>query len=412
MKKNQKAWSVLAAATGINFIAGLLYIWSVISRGLVQEMGWTSKQASLPYTCATISFVVAMMVFGRIQDKMGPKVTVVTAGALIGTGLILSGLFLSPWTMVLTFGIMTGAGIGISNVSTTPPAVKWFPPRKKGMVTGIVVAGVGIASVFYSPLSHSFIATVGIARTLIYIGVFALVMILLFSRFLANPPENHLYVEETGKRQTAKQQEKAPADLHSPDVDSHLMLRRLDFYLLWIMLAFASAAGLMIIGHAASITKVQIGWEGGFILVGMLAVFNAAGRFIGGAISDKIDKMTLLRIIFLVQAMNMLLFTSYRSVPMLAVGVALAGLSYGATFSVFPSTLMHLYGVKHFGANYGLMMSAWGVGGIIGPMTAAAVFDASGGYGPAYLIAFSLLVVASVLTIFFKGMTGIRGVKI
>ena len=366
MKMDKKAWRVLAAATGISFLAGLLYIWSVIAGGLVQQFGWTSKQASLPYTVATVCMVLAMAVFGRVQDKFGPRLTGMLSGLLIGIGLILSGLVSDPLLMVITFGIITGTGIGISSISTTPPAVKWFPPARKGLVTGIVVAGIGIASVFYSPLAHTLIETAGISATFLTIGVGALVLIVLLALLLVNPPAGYIAggtieAADAGKKDAVK------LVTHAPDVATRNMVRRADFWLLWVMFAGSSAAGLMIIGHAASITKVQIGWEGGFILVGMLAVFNAAGRFIGGAISDKIDKMTLLRIIFLVQAMNMLLFTSYRSVPMLAVGVALAGLSYGATFSVFPSTLMHLYGVKHFGANYGLMMSAWGVGGIIGP---------------------------------------------
>jgi MFS family permease len=162
--KSTKGWTVVLAATGINFIAGLLYIWSVISKGLITELHWSSKQASLPYTVATVAFVISMAIFGKVQDSKGPKLTAMISGILMGGGLILSGFTSSPMLMVLTFGIITGAGIGISNVSTTPPAVKWFPPEKKGLVTGIVVAGVGIASVFYSPLTHSLIESAGISK--------------------------------------------------------------------------------------------------------------------------------------------------------------------------------------------------------------------------------------------------------
>lgn len=397
MKMDKKAWQVLAAATGISFLAGLLYIWSVIAGGLVQQFGWTSKQASLPYTVATVSMVLAMAVFGRVQDKKGPRVTGMLSGILIGTGLILSGLVTDPMLMVITFGVVTGTGIGISSISTTPPAVKWFPAERKGLVTGIVVAGIGIASVFYSPLAHTLIEKAGISVTFLSIGIGALVLIVLLAQLLVNPPAGY---RAGGTAAVTNAGEKATVTpiSHAPDVSSHDMIRRADFWLLWAMFACSSVAGLMIIGHAANITRVQVGWNGGYLLVILLALFNASGRFLGGAVSDRVGKTTLLRVVFLVQALNMLMFARYGSVPLLAVGVSVAGLCYGATFSIFPAAVMERFGVANFGGNYGLLMTAWGAGGVIGPMTAAAIVDGTGAYRIAYLVACSLLVIAAVLT--------------
>ena len=98
-----KGSRVVIAAAGINFIGGILYIWSVISKGLVNDLGWSSKEASLPYTIATVSFVIAMVFFGRLQDIKGPRLTATIACILIGSGLILSGLIINPLTMILTF---------------------------------------------------------------------------------------------------------------------------------------------------------------------------------------------------------------------------------------------------------------------------------------------------------------------
>lgn len=122
---------MLWVATATNFIAGLIYIWSVISKSLINDLNWTSKQASLPYTVITVSFVIAMVIFGKIQDMKGPKLTVTLGGILMGTGLILSGIFTEPNIMILTMGVIAGAGIGTINASTTPPVVKWFPHEKR-----------------------------------------------------------------------------------------------------------------------------------------------------------------------------------------------------------------------------------------------------------------------------------------
>lgn len=413
MTDSKKAYGILAVATGINFTAGLLYIWSVMAKGLVQQMGWSSKAVSLPYTVATVSFVIAMVVFGRLQDRKGPRLTAALSGTLIGLGLVLSGFAKSPAMMVVTFGVLVGAGIGISNVSTTPPAVKWFAPSKKGMVTGVVVAGIGLASVFYSPTANALIRSVGISMTFMILGVCAFVVILALSTLLVNPPVGYVPSgaasggAASGGAAAAKPgsatAKKAGTVSHAAtgvivDIDSRTMLRRPDFVLLWLMLAFASAAGLMVIGHAASIAKVQAHWEGGFVLVILMAVFNASGRLFGGAISDRIGKTTLLRVIFGLQAVNMLAMLFASSIPALACCVAVAGLSYGATFSIFPAIVMEKYGMRNFGANYGFIMTAWGLGGVIGPMTAAAVLDATGAYLGAYMTAFLLLAVAVVLT--------------
>lgn len=392
-----KGSRVVIAAAGINFIGGILYIWSVISKGLVNDLGWSSKEASLPYTIATVSFVIAMVFFGRLQDIKGPRLTATIACILIGSGLILSGLIINPLTMILTFGIISGIGIGASNVSTTPPAIKWFAPEKKGMITGIVVAGVGLSSIFFSPLANYLMSSVGISKTFIYIGIGALIVAVAFAQMIENPPVNYVPrgLDNAGRKPKSKIS-------NVTDSTWREMLKTKDFYKLWIMFGFSSSAGLMIIGHISNIAKVQIDWESGFLLVIFLAIFNTLGRFVGGTISDKIGRINLMRMIFSIQAINMFMFSKFENIPTLAIGVAIAGICYGAAFSVFPATISDLYGTKHFGVNYGLIFTGWGVGGVIGPMTAAVIFDTTKAYSISYLVASILLVISALIAFTFK----------
>nr|WP_320134047.1 OFA family MFS transporter [uncultured Holophaga sp.] len=391
-KLPSRAWVVLWMATGVNFLGGLLYIWSVVGKALIKS-GWTSKQASLPYTTATVAFVISMFLLGRVQDRKGPRFVGTLAGIFTGTGMILSGLVHSPLLMTLTFGVLVGAGSGTINVSTTPPALKWFPSAKKGMITGIVVAGIAFASVMYAPLVTYLIGVYGVSRAFIIVGVALLILMVGFAQFLCNPP--------VGYDPNAGAAKAAVAD-SSTDMDWRGMLKTADFYKLWIMFAFSASAGLMIIGHAANIAKIQGHWEKGFLLLILLAVFNAAGRFMGGTVSDRIGRINLMRIIFVLQALNMLFFRHFLSIPLMALGVAIAGLCYGGSFSVFPATTADKYGMKHFGGNYGAVFTAWGLGGIIGPMTAAAILDNTKSYSMAYMVAFVLLVVAILVSFTFR----------
>lgn len=396
-----RAWTVLWAATGLNFLTGILYIWSILSKALITELHWSSKQASLPYTVATISFVVFMVFFGKIQDSKGPRFTATFSATLMGIGLILSAFTTSPAMMLITFGVIAGAGIGIGSISTMPPAVKWFSPDKKGMVTGIVVAGVGMASVFFAPVTNALLLSVGISKAFLFNGIGVFLIGLVLARLLKNPPLG--FIPE-GKSKEDRAQ--APATF-AKDLTVREMVKTPSFYKLWLMLAFSSSAGLMMIGHAANIAKTQVNWEGGYLLVALLAVFNTIGRFLGGAISDKIGRINLMRIIFSLQALNMLLFSHYQSISLLVIGVAAAGLNYGAIFSVYPATTVDFYGIKNVGANYGTLFTAWGVGGIIGPMTAAVIYDATKSYNTSYLIACVLLLLSIVITFTF----GVSGKK-
>jgi MFS family permease len=399
-----KPWAVLATSFGINLIIGILYIWSIISKALVNDLHWSSKQASLPYTFVTVVFVIAMAVFGKLQDLKGPRITATVASIMMGCGIILSGMFISPVMLVITFGIIAGAGIGTANVSTVPPAVKWFPPGKKGMVTGISVAGIGISAVVYSPISNALLHSVGISKTFIYLGIGALVLMVILSRFLVNPPAGYTPASTGLKNKAAS----SAADPPAKDLGLRDIIRKSSFYRLWIMFAASSSAGLMVIAHAAKIADVQISWQGGFYLVILLSVFNAAGRILGGTVSDKIGRINLMRIIFGLQAVNMLLFTFYSNIALLAAGIAVAGLCYGASFSVFPATIIDLYGIKYFGTNYGVIMTAWGFGGIVGPMMAAAVFDASGNYDLAYIISGTLLILTLLITFAFRKVKAVK----
>lgn len=396
IKPIAKPQQVLIAAVGINILLALLYIWSIISKELIIQYNWSSKQASLPYTASTIFTTLAMVLFGRFSDSKGPRFIGTIGAILQGGGLILSGFTMNPVIMALTFGGILGLGGGFLTISATPTPAKWFPASKGGLITGLVSGGVGIASIIYSPLANKLLSTVGISHTFIYIGIPVLILMFIFCQFLANPPEN--YSKNISSIEKRKVQ---PTLGEIRDIDSGQMVKTLSFYQLWFMMVFASSAGLMIIGHAANIARVQIHWEGGFLLVMLLGVFNATGRLLGGSISDRIGRINLLRIIFALQATNMLLFTRYNSILLLAIGVATAGFCYGCNFSVFPATLVDLYGKRNFSSNFGTLYTAWGIAGIIGPMIAAAFIDATGSYNGAYFVAFGLMSLSFIVTFLF-----------
>jgi MFS transporter, OFA family, oxalate/formate antiporter len=384
---NAMGWSVAIAALGINLILGILYSWSLIQKALVEEWGWTNTEASLPYTICIITFSIVMIFAGKAQDTYGPRPVSVLGGIFLGTGLIISVYAYIPSLMIITFGIIGGTGLGLGFSAGTPCAMKWFDPKRKGIIAGVVVSGVGLSPVYIAPLTDYFLRSCGIQNTFLYLGIFALTGITLLSLILRNPPSNHI------KASPARELSLNGTD----DYTWHKMLRSRKFILLWTSFLMSSAAGLMLIGHLANIASVQANWQAGFILVAVLAVFNATGRITGGYLSDITGRTNALFIVFLIQAANMLLFYYYQSIPSLIAGSVIAGLAYGALFALFPAATADFFGLRNLGVNYGLVFTGFGVAGLVGPVIGGIVVDLTGIYRASYLVSSVMLVIGAIL---------------
>jgi len=164
---------VLLAGVTVNLVLGALYAWGVVKKALVTDpaWGWSNRDAAIPFTVATVSFAVMMIFAGRWQDRIGPRYVAMLGGVMFGSGLIASSFAKTPLLMALTYGVISGVGIGLAYSATTPAAIKWFPPARKGAVTGMVVSGVGLAAVYVAPLTQFLLAKTSVAHTFQISGV-------------------------------------------------------------------------------------------------------------------------------------------------------------------------------------------------------------------------------------------------
>jgi OFA family oxalate/formate antiporter-like MFS transporter len=334
-----------------------------------------------------------MIFAGRAQDKYGPRIIAFLGGILFGLGLLASGLAKTPAAMIITFGVMGGLGIGLGYSATTPSAIKWFHSSKKGIISGVVVSGVGLAPVYIAPLTAYFIKLYGIQQTFFILGGIALVAIIGFSLILKNPPSD--FVPARGSEAKAS----VPANKGIPWTDA---IKTREFVFLWLTFLLSATAGLMLIAHMASIADTQAGWKAGFMLVVVLSIFNALGRVLIGFLSDVIGRRSSMILVFLIQAVNMFLFSQYQSIPTLILGAAVAGLAYGSLFSLMPSITADFFGIKNLGVNYGLVFSGWGIAAVIGPILGGYAVMKTGTYTTSYVAAGILLLVGTVLVLLMK----------
>ncbi|MGA2748571.1 MAG: OFA family MFS transporter [Verrucomicrobiota bacterium] len=385
-------WTVVIAALAINLILGVLYAWGVILKALVSEWHWSRTDATMPMSVATVCFAAMMVFAGRCQDKFGPRLVATAGGIMLGLGLVASALVHSPAGMALTFGVGAGLGIGLGYSATTPPSIKWFPPARKGLITGIVVSGVGLAAVYIAPLTQYLLKKTSIPTTFLWLGAGTLVLVPLLAQLLRNPPVQPL-AQATSART-------APAPRHESDWQE--MLHTSQFYQLWLLMVLSASAGLMIIAQVAVIAKEQANWSWGFVPIATLAIFNTFGRLLSGVVSDKIGRTRTMTLAFLLQAVNMMAFSHYNTPQLLVFGSAFTGLCYGTIFTLMPAATADFYGIRNLGVNYGLLFTAFGVAGVIGPILGARIHDSFGSYLYAFYISAAMLVAGALLAIWTK----------
>lgn len=403
-RATRRGWIVTFAGLGINLALGVLYSWSVIAKTLTAQWGWSAGTASIPYAVGVGTFALTMVFAGRAQDRFGPRVVATLGGALTGMGLIVAGMA-GPDQLslvVLGFGVLAGAGIGLGYAAATPAAVKWFPPERKGLITGLVVSGFGLASVYIAPLTSALLGGVGVGMTFFILGGSFLVITVGLAQLLSDPPEGYTPTAPAMISAVAGGTD-TPTGSVSHEYDWREMVRTRQFVLLWLMYACSAFAGLMIIGHMAKIAAAQLsGAELGFVLVAVLAIGNAAGRIMAGIVSDRIGGLKTMFAVFALQAVLMLLLPRAETPITLALAAAFVGLCYGSNLSLFPSTTAGFFGTKHLGVNYGLVFTAWGVGGVFGSMSAGTIVDTTGSYAAAYAVAAVLCVFAAGLSLITK----------
>ena len=410
-KIKNKGWRVVMAGLGINLALGILYTWSIFKLEIKESIlagdgrfNWSMESLNDPFAVCCLVFTLAMLAAGRLQDKVNPRVTAIFGGMLTGAGLltISQSTILANW--ILGFGVLTGLGLGFGYASATPPAIKWFPPAKTGMIAGIVVAGFGLASVYIAPLANFLIAGFGLSKAMLIFGVAFMIVVCGLAMFLENPPEGYK-PEEKQPRKVKKLA--APASIE--DFLPSEIIRTKAFFKLWFMFFVGSGAGLIIIGSVAGMAKKSLG-ELAWIVVALLAIGNAGGRVVAGILSDKIGRPRTIFVMMTFQALiiTSLIFIGESQVFLLVLAATLVGFNYGSNLSLFPSATKDYFGLKNFGANYGLVFSAWGTAGLIFPRVSQMIVANTGSPETSYIMTAFLLFLSAGMTFTMRAPKSMR----
>ena len=377
MKYNR--WFAVAGALLIQVSLGAIYIYSIFKPALKEHFPtWSATDLALPAQALLAFGALTMIAAGKIQDRIGPKKT-----AVIGAFLLLLGMFIAAKAQTLAqfvfgFGVLSGIGIYTAYVCPIATCVKWFPD-KRGLITGLAVAGFGAGGLVFAPLASYFIATIGIMATLFYLGLIYFIAIIIGAQLLRVPPAGYC---PTGWTPPVRQS--SFEKIVKIDYSTREMIRTRQFWILWLTYFIGCTAGLLVIMNLVniwqSVSIAHLSKNGalsattfsGIISVGALAVMivsilNSSGRIIWGKISDSVGRKKTIVSIFLICGIALLALNALSAFPAFVTGVAVIGFCFGGFLALYPAITADYFGTKNVGANYGLMFSAYGAGGLLGP---------------------------------------------
>ncbi|MDO5664356.1 MAG: OFA family MFS transporter [Bacteroidia bacterium] len=375
-----KKWLIAVTGTVTHLLLGTVYAWSFFQTPITEFTGWNNAQAAWAFSLSIFMLGVTAAWAGNKMQVYGPRKLAMIGGALYALGYLISGFALANQSLILLylgFGIIGGIGLGLAYVTPVATVSAWFT-QKQGLATGMVVMGFGfgalVMSKFLAPIFLK-ISDGNLSAAFYYMGAIMIVLIPMLASFLQLPKNDRLQDVKQEKTSIVKYIKAKP------------------FITVWLIFMINIVAGMIFISFQSPLLqdmlKVRMpnGTDfsnpemiaslaaSGATLIAVSSIFNGLGRFVWGSVSDKIGRMPTFRILLALQALIFVLLIFVSQPVVFSVLVCVVLLCYGGGFGVLPSLTKDMYGSKLMSSLYGALLTAWSVGGIIGPQIVAFMKD-------------------------------------
>jgi OFA family oxalate/formate antiporter-like MFS transporter len=387
-------WWIVIAAVLVQLALGAVYAWSVFNGPLQEQFGWSKAQAVLPFEVAIGTIFIGSLIGGRIQDRRGPRPVALGGVVLYSIGIMLASLVSSSdqlWLLVVTYGVLGGIGLGAAYITPIAMLAKWFPD-KRGLITGIAVAGFGFGAVITAPVAKALLGgTEDKPNVFLPLGIAYLIAGLAGAAFFRNPPQGYSVPGFEPKQA-------GPAVAGTRVYTLSEAVRTPQWYMLTAILALNVACGIALISQAADATQDITGASAATAagLVGLLGLFNGAGRVAWAWLSDRIGRMRAFLGMLALQAICFAILPHAGAFIVFAVLAALIYLAYGGGFGTMPATAADYFGTPNAGAIYGAMIVAWSIGGVVGPLVTAWLYEAN---DQSYTVPFTVIAVVALVSL-------------
>ncbi len=362
---------------------GTVYCWSLFSQEIGDHIGFSKSATEWAFSFAIFFLGMSAAFLGSFVEKDIHKASLIAsicfAGGMAGTGFFIwyggnhQGSQLALIGIYICYGFIMGVGLGTGYLSPVKTLMLWFQDRK-GLATGLAVAGFGAAKAIASPIMEKLLASVGVYKMFFILAAVYFVMMFVGHLFLKKPAGWH---EPTGA-------DKGPGTfevIKSKPITNYIGI--------WLMFYLNITCGLALISQVKAIVKcIGLGATVGIIST-VSAIFNAGGRLGFSAMADGMkDRNTVYKIIFIISIVltglavvtqGVVNANATGSVGLIVLVLALifmVNAGYGGGFSNVPNLLSDHYGMSNISAIHGLTLSAWGIAGLTGNQMAAAIVKA------------------------------------
>lgn len=398
----QNRWAIAAAAVAFHLMIGSAYAWSVFTKPLMAQLGWSQKEVSLAFSIAIFALGMSAAFMGRFVERHGPRKSGTLAAIFFGTGVAGSGLAVALKSLPLLYlfyGLIGGIGLGIGYITPVSTLVKWFPDRR-GLATGLAIMGFGFASLVSGPTAAVLIERVGIAPTFALLGAVYFAVMLAAAQVLTPPPAG--WVPPRFAQQAADSRKRLPVDLAQLTAAEAVKTRR--FWFLWVMMFINITCGIAIISVASPMGQEIAGLSplAAASMVGLMGLFNGIGRIGWASLSDYIGRPNVYTAFFILQIGAFLLLPNAREALLFQVLVFAIMTCYGGGFATLPAYIGDLFGTKELGAVHGYLLTAWALAGVVGPILVSSIYDATKSYAGTLAIFAALFAVALAVSLWIR----------
>jgi OFA family oxalate/formate antiporter-like MFS transporter len=385
-------WWIAVAGVCMQMALGTAYAWSVFRIPLVKQFGWSIAQVSSTFTICWFVLGCTSVLGGLWMNRSGPRIVAVAGGLLWGAGVFLTSLSAHKlWLLYLSYGVIGGLGLGLGYIVPVAVLVKWFPERR-GLITGIAVAGFGAGALVAAPVAGKLMQSVGLMPTFAYLGVAYGIVAVLGALFMQNPPEGW---HPAGWQPTAAQL----SQRCSRDFTLGEALRTWQWWALCGLLSINTMAGLSVVSQAAPIFQ-EIGKVSAVTaaaLVGVISIANGVGRVAWSWISDLTTRRSAFFAMYLIQAVLFWTYHYISSPTLLTIVTFIIVMCYGGGYGITPAFAADYFGPRHVGPIFGLMLLPWAFPAALGPLLFAYLRESTGGYTQALYLIAGMLTIAMAL---------------
>ena len=390
-------WFIALAAIGLHISIGSVYAWSVLTRPIMADMGFTLSQTTWTFSLAILMLGLSAGFLGSFAEKIGPKKSGLLAMLFWVTGLLGTVYALSIHNLTLLYlfyGIIGGIGLGIGYITPVSTLVKYFPNRP-GFATGLAIMGFGFASLIAGPLMQFLVAQFGLVNNFIILGVIYLVIMGASSLYLKAPQQKH---------STRTTKDKSTMYVHTHGMLANDAMKTWQFGALWWVFFINITCGIGLLSLASPMAQEAIGMTptAAASLVGIIGIFNGGGRIAWSTISDYLGRAKTYILFFIIEIVAFYLLAQTNSALTFQILILLIITCYGGGFSCMPAYLADLYGIRQLSTIHGRILTAWGLAGITGPMLVSYFHEAGYGYTTALECFAALFVLNTIIAIVLK----------